>query len=62
MSPVTRKLARLTGELGSIERRLKNVIAEVQQLELDSRALANAKQINGNISESVSDDGSIAIF
>ena len=28
MSPVTRKVARLIGELGSIERRLKNIIPD----------------------------------
>ncbi len=41
MSPVTRKLARLAGEAGSLERRLKNLIEEVQSLEHDSRALKN---------------------
>jgi len=41
MSPVTRKLARLAGELDSVSRRLKNLIPELQQLELDSRALKN---------------------
>jgi len=39
MSPVTRKTARLAGELDSVSRRLKNLIPELQQLELDSRAL-----------------------
>ena len=39
MSPVTRKLARLIGELSSVERRLKNLIPEVQQLEHDANAL-----------------------
>ena len=39
MSPVTRKVARLAGELDSVSRRLKNLIPELQQLELDSRAL-----------------------
>lgn len=46
MSPVTRKVARLIGEQESIARRFKNIIPELQQLELDSRALENAKQIN----------------
>ena len=40
MSPVTRKVARLAGELDSVSRRLKNLIPELQRLELDSRALA----------------------
>ena len=43
MSPVARHLARLAGEAGSLERRLKNMVVEIQQLELDSRALANVK-------------------
>lgn len=44
MSPVARKVARLIGEQESIARRLKNLLSEIQQIELDSRALANAKQ------------------
>tara|TARA_Y100000310_G_scaffold187118_1_gene187213 strand:+ start:1950 stop:2138 length:189 start_codon:yes stop_codon:yes gene_type:complete len=43
MSPVTRKVARLLGELGSIERRLKNLIPELQSLEIDSQALKNGQ-------------------
>jgi len=39
MSPVTRKLARLIGELSSVERRLKNLLDEVRRLELDANAL-----------------------
>ena len=46
MSPVARKVARLIGEQESISKRLKNLIPELQQLELDSRALENAKHIN----------------
>uniref|UniRef100_A0A6H2A4D4 Uncharacterized protein n=1 Tax=viral metagenome TaxID=1070528 RepID=A0A6H2A4D4_9ZZZZ len=45
MSPTARKVARLAGELDSVARRLKNLIPELQTLELDSRALANAKAI-----------------
>ena len=45
MSPTTRKVARLLGELGSIERRLKNLMPELQQLELDSQALQNSKPL-----------------
>lgn len=41
MSPVTRKLARLIGELSSVERRLKNLIEEVQLIESDAAALRN---------------------
>ena len=44
MSPTTRKVARLLGELGSIERRFKNLMPEIQRLELDSQALANATE------------------
>lgn len=43
MTPVTRKVARLLGELESVGRRLKNAMPEIQSLELDSRALTNAK-------------------
>ena len=43
MSPVARKLARLAGEAGSLERRLKGLVAEIQQLELDSLALAHSR-------------------
>ena len=42
MLPTTRKVARLIGELGSAEKRLKNLIPELQQLELDSTALNNS--------------------
>ena len=46
MSPTARKVARLAGELNSVSKRLKNLIPELQSLDLDSRALANAKQIH----------------
>jgi iron-sulfur cluster repair protein YtfE (RIC family) len=45
MSPTARKVARLAGELDSISRRLKNLIPELQQLDLDSQALKNARAI-----------------
>ena len=41
MSPTTRKVARLIGELESIDRRLKNLIPEIQQQEFESQALRN---------------------
>lgn len=41
MSPTTRKVARLIGELESVSRRLKNIIPELQKLEADSQALYN---------------------
>ena len=44
MSPVTRQYARLTDELGSVHRRLQNMTETVSKLELDSRALAHAKE------------------
>jgi len=44
MPPVTRKYARLLGELASVLRKGKNLVEEINRLELDSRALANAKE------------------
>ena len=44
MSPTARKVARLAGELDSVSRRLKNLIPELQQLDLDSKALEHAKE------------------
>jgi len=45
MPPVTRRYARVVGDLASIVRRLKNLTDEISQLELDSRALMHAKQV-----------------
>ena len=45
MSPTTRKVARLIGELSSIERRLKNLLPEIKNIEFEAQALKNAKQI-----------------
>jgi len=39
MSPTVRRVARLAGDLDSVSRRLKNLIPELQQLEIDSKAL-----------------------
>ena len=44
MSPTARKVARLIGEQESIARRLKNLIPDLQGLDLDSQALAHAKE------------------
>lgn len=44
MSPVTRKYAKLLGELESVLRRGKNLVEEIARLELDSQALAHAKE------------------
>lgn len=43
MSPTARKVARLAGELESVSRRLKNLVPELQRLDLDSKALETAK-------------------
>ena len=45
MSPTARKVARLAGELDSISRRLKNLLPELQSLDIDSKALEHAKAI-----------------
>jgi len=47
MSPTARKLARLIGEQESVAKRLKNLIPEVQRLELDSKALAGSQYPKG---------------
>jgi len=44
MPPVTRKYAKLLGELASVLRKGKNMVEEINRLELDSRALTNAKE------------------
>ena len=44
MSPTARKVARLAGELDSVATRLKNMITELQHLDLDSAALKTATQ------------------
>ena len=44
MSPETRKYARLLNDLESVLRRGKNMVETISRLELDSRALAHAKE------------------
>ena len=44
MPPVTRKYAKWLGELESVLRKGKNLVPEIAQLELDSRALAKARE------------------
>jgi len=44
MLPTTRRIARLVGELESVTRRAKNLIPDLQRLELDSQALLNRKK------------------
>ena len=46
MSPTTRKVARLIGELDSVSRRLKNLMNAIKDNEFEAQALRNAKQIN----------------
>ena len=50
MPPVTRRYAKLLGELESVLRRGKNLVEEISRLELDSRALAHARE-RGAITE-----------
>jgi hypothetical protein len=45
MSPTARKVARLAGEIESTANRLKNLIPELQQLDLGNMALKNATTI-----------------
>ena len=44
MPPATRKYTRLLNDLESVLRRGKNMVEEVSRLELDSQALAHAKE------------------
>ncbi len=44
MSPTARKVARLTGEIESAITRLKNLIPELQTLDLDSQALQTSER------------------
>ena len=44
MLPVTRKVARLIGELDSVSRRAKNALEEVKAIESDARALSRARE------------------
>lgn len=52
MSPAARKVARLAGEMDSVSRRLKNLIPELQRLELDSQALVNGQYPKNSKEES----------
>ena len=45
MPPETRKYARLLNDLESVLRRGKNMVETMSRLELNSRALAHAKEI-----------------
>ncbi len=44
MPPETRKYAKLLNDLESVLRRGKNMVKTISRLELDSRALAHAKE------------------
>jgi len=48
MLPTTRKVARLIGELESVDRRLNNLIPELQQIELESIALQKTMPKGGS--------------
>jgi hypothetical protein len=50
MPPQTRQYARLLNDLESVLRRGKNMVEKMSRLELDSRALANARE-RGAITE-----------
>jgi hypothetical protein len=49
MPPQTREYARLLNDLESVLRRGKNMVEVMSRLELDSRALAHAKEIPGRL-------------
>ena len=49
MPPATRKYAKLLNELESVLRRGKNMVEEISRLELDSRALAHAREKGATI-------------
>lgn len=51
MSPTTRKVARLIGELDSVARRFKNLIPDIQRLELSDEALFNRERYIGGKGE-----------
>jgi len=54
MSPTTRKVARLIGELESVARRFKHLVPDIQHLELSDEALLNIKKYKGGKHESSS--------
>lgn len=43
LKPVTRRAARILGSLQSIERKLKNLLSDLERLENDSNALWNLR-------------------
>ena len=44
MSPTTRQVARLQGEIASVARRLKNLVPKISDLEFNAQAITTAKQ------------------
>jgi hypothetical protein len=44
LPPVTRRYAKLLGELGSVLRKGKNLVEELSKIEFESQALAHAKE------------------
>jgi len=51
MSPTARKVARLIGEQESIAKRLKNLIPDIQRLDLNTEALEIAKTSGLDLSD-----------
>lgn len=52
MSPTARKVVRLAGEVESVATRLKNLIPDLQRLDLGSQALFNIKKAREKRKES----------
>ena len=50
MPPVTRKYAKLLGELESVLRKGKNLVPELSRIEFESQALAHAKGVPQHLS------------
>jgi len=44
MPPITRKYAKLLGDLESVLRKGKNLVSELSRIEFESQALAHAKK------------------
>jgi len=44
LPPITRRYARLLGELGSVLRKGKNLMEELSRIEFESQALAHARE------------------
>ena len=60
MSPTARRLARLSGEMESVQHGLRKLIPEVQRLEADSRALWNKQEYDRHYDQAMRDMDEIA--